>query len=97
MTNILTTDQRLLLGLLLEHNDSDKVKKEYTDHLYDAEVKKYTDLANGNKDVLTADLAGMIAQKAEKYAAKALPALGDAIVAFGRSLGGKAKIIKKEN
>lgn len=96
MTNILTPNQRQLLELLLEHNDSEKVKTAYAEILYDEEKKKYVGLAKGNEDVVTPQLAGMIAQQAENEAAKALPAIGDSIIAYGRSLGGRAKIIKKE-
>lgn len=85
----LTQNQLLLLKLLLEHNDTEKVIAEYQQHLFETEKKQYESVLN---DWLLENLEA----KSHKDARAALPLLGDAIVAYGRSLGGRAKIIKKE-
>lgn len=95
MPNILTNDQKFLLGLLLEHNDTDKVRSDFVTYLYNKECQKYIDIANGNEAVIDGFLREQLMLKAEHDAAKALPLLGDEIIYWARSLGGRTRV-KKE-
>jgi hypothetical protein len=96
MENILTKDQRFLLKLLLNHNDSEKVKSEYTQHLFQQLREPYIKAANGNENVVDGFLSEQLMLKAEQDAKKALPLLGDEIIAWCRSYGGRTHVKKNE-
>jgi hypothetical protein len=96
MSTILTPAQQRLLELLLEHNDTEKVQEAYVNALYEQYKEPYVKAANGNESVVDGFLSEQLMLKAEQDAKKALPLLGDELIAWCRSYGGRTHVKKSE-
>jgi hypothetical protein len=91
----LTDREKKLLGHILT-TDFENAQQMFVDDLFKEKCEPYIKQANGNHDVIDGFLSEKLFEAAQIEAKRILPALGDSIVAYGRSLGGRAKIIKKE-